>query len=170
MNKFFKALTLSLAIFSVSTVTAAPAPQKVGVVFPTKIMKESPQRQRIIKKLEAEFKDRYLDLQSLEKELGTLEKTLKRDAELMSKSDLTKKQRAIEVKLSEYKLKRKAFEEDNRRRQGEEQQKALVVVRDVINKVAVDGNYDLILNGDQIIFAKPAYDISDIVIKEISKK
>lgn len=170
MNTFFKALTLSLAIFSVSTVSAAPAPQKVGVVFPTKIMKESPQRQRIIKKLESEFKDRYLALQKLEKELQGLEKKLKRDAELMSKKDLAEKQHEIQVKVSDYKFKRKAFEEDNRRRQGEEQQKALVVVRDVINKVALDGNYDLILNGDQIIFAKPAYDISDIVIKEISKK
>ena len=170
MNKLFKILTLTFAIFSISNVAAVPAPQKVGVVFPTKIMKESPQRQRIIKKLEAEFKNRYLDLQSLEKELTKLEKNLKRDAELLSKTDLTKKKREIEVKLSEYKLKRKGFEEDNHRRQGEEQQKALVVVRGVIEKVAKDGDYDLILNGDQIIFAKPAFDISDIVIKEISKK
>jgi outer membrane protein len=88
----------------------------------------------------------------------------------MNKSEVTAMQRKVEVKLSEYKLNRKAFEEDNRRRQGEEQQKALVLVRDVINEVAKEKGYDIILNGEQVVFAKPSYDISDIIIEEISKK
>jgi outer membrane protein len=78
--------------------------------------------------------------------------------------------RQVEVKVSEYKLKRKAFEEDNRRRQGEEQQKALIVLRDVINNIAAQDDYDIILNGEQIVFSKTTLDISDRVIKEISKK
>ncbi|PKG39914.1 OmpH family outer membrane protein [Psychromonas sp. Urea-02u-13] len=169
MKTFLKAATLAVAMISVPAVNAAEV-QKVGVVFPSKIMKESPQRERIIKKLEAEFKARYEALQSLEKEITKLEKSLKRDAELMNNDEVTAMQRKVEVKLSEYKLNRKAFEEDNRRRQGEEQQKALVVVRDVIDAVAKEQGYDIILNGEQIVFAKPAYDISDVVIEEISKK
>ena len=74
------------------------------------------------------------------------------------------------VIVSEYKLKGKAFEEDQRRRQGEEQQKTLALVRDVINKLAKDDGYDLILNGEQIVFTKPELDISDKVIQEISTK
>ncbi|MEH6453989.1 MAG: OmpH family outer membrane protein, partial [Psychromonas sp.] len=91
-------------------------------------------------------------------------------AELMKASDVTKLQRQAEVKVSEYKLKRKAFEEDNRRRQGEEQQKALKLVKEVIDKVAAKGKYDLILNAEQVVFAKPGIDISDAVIKEMSKR
>ena len=106
--------------FSISTAFAASVAQKVGIVFPSEVMKESAQREHIIKKLKAEFKGRYLELKGLEKELSKLDKSLKRDSELMSATDLTKKKREMEVKLSEYKLKRKAFEEDNRRRQGEE--------------------------------------------------
>lgn len=169
MKTFLKAATLAVAMISVSTVSAAEV-QKIGVVFPSKIMKESPQRDRIIKKLEAEFKGRYEALQALEKEITQLETELKRDAELMNKSDVTAMQRKVEVKLSEYKLNRKAFEEDNRRRQGEEQQKALTVVRDVIDSVAKEQDYDIILNGEQVVFAKPGYDISDLIIEEISKK
>ncbi len=156
--------------FSISTAFAASVAQKVGIVFPSEVMKESAQREHIIKKLKAEFKGRYLELKGLEKELSKLDKSLKRDSELMSATDLTKKKREMEVKLSEYKLKRKAFEEDNRRRQGEEQQKVLTVMRDVINQIAKDEHYDLILNGDQIIFAKPSYDISKEVIKKISER
>jgi outer membrane protein len=169
MKTFLKAATLAVAMISVTAVSATEV-QKVGVVFPSKIMKESPQRERIIKKLETEFKARYEALQSLEKEITKLEKSLKRDAELMNNNEVTAMQRKVEVKLSEYKLNRKAFEEDNRRRQGEEQQKALVVVRDVIDSIAKEQGYDIILNGEQIVFAKPGYDISDIVIEEISKK
>lgn len=170
MNMFFKAVTLAVALTSVSTVNAVPKADKIGVVFPTKIMQQSPQRERIIKKLENEFKERFEALQDLGKEISALETTLKRDGEMMAESDATTMQRKIEVMVSEYKLKRKAFEEDNRRRQGEEQQKALIMVRDVINDVAKKGSYDIILNGEQIIFSKPDLDISDIVIKEISKK
>lgn len=171
MKHFLKSLTLILVFFSFSsTVYASEGVQKVGIVFPSEVMKESAQREHIIKKLEAEFKGRYTELKGLEKELQKLDKSLKRDSELMSSPQLLKEKREMEVKLSEYKLKRKAFEEDNRRRQGEEQQKVLTVMRDVINKIAKDGHYDLILNGDQIIYAKPSYDISKQVIKKISEK
>ncbi|AGH81978.1 outer membrane chaperone Skp [Psychromonas sp. CNPT3] len=169
MKGLFKVMMLSVAILATSSVFAADA-QKIGVVYPSKIMKESPQRARIIKKLESEFKGRYQALQALEKKITKYETTLKRDSELMKPAEVTAIQRKIQVKMSEYKINRKAFEEDNRRRQGEEQQKALIVVRDVINSVAKKGHYDLILNGEQIIFATPAYDISDLVIQEISKK
>lgn len=169
MKTFLKAVTLAVVMISVSAVSVADT-QKIGVVFPSKIMQETPQRERIIKKLEAEFKGRYEVLQNLEKEISQIETRLKRDAELMSKSDVTVIQRKLEVKLFEYKLNRKAFEEDNRRRQGEEQQKALASVREVINAVAKEQNYDIILNGEQVVFANSNYDISDLIIEEISKK
>ena len=169
MNTFLKAATLAIAMISASTVSAAET-QKIGVVFPSKIMQESPQRDRIIKKLEAEFKVPYETLQKLEKEITKIETNLKRDAELMSEEDVISMKRKVEVKLSEYKLKRKAFEEDNRRRQGQEQQKALNVVREVIVAVAKKQNYDLILNGEEIVYANPDFDISDLIIEEISKK
>lgn len=169
MNTFLKAATLAIAMVSASTVSAAET-QKIGVVFPSKIMQESPQRDRIIKKLEAEFKVPYETLQKLEKEITKIETNLKRDAELMSEEDVISMKRKVEVKLSEYKLKRKAFEEDNRRRQGQEQQKALNVVREVIVAVAKKQNYDLILNGEEIVYANPDFDISDLIIEEISKK
>jgi len=170
MKAFFKVVSLAVTLVCVSYMNAAQAAQKIGVVYPSKIMQESPQRDKIIKKLENEFKGRYQALQALEAEINKLDKTLKRDAELLSKEKVTDMKRQAEVKVSEYQLKRKAFEEDNRRRQGEEQQKALVVLRDVINKIAKKDGYDIILNGEQIVFAKPAMDISERVIKEISKK
>ncbi|MGB5444090.1 MAG: OmpH family outer membrane protein [Psychromonas sp.] len=170
MKSFFKVVSIAITLVSVSYLNAAQAEQKIAVVYPSKIMQESPQREQIIKKLDSEFKSRYQALQSLEKEIKKLDTTLQRDGELMGKDKVTEMKRQAEAKLSDYKLKRKAFEEDNRRRQVEEQQKAVAVLRAVIDKIAAKEGYDLILNGEQIVFAKPAYDISDRVIKEISKK
>ena len=170
MKTFFKVVTLAATLVFVPYTNAAQAVQKIAVVYPSKIMQESPQRNKIIKKLEEEFKGRYQALQLLENEIKKLETTVQRDAELLGKDKVTGMKRQIEVKVSEYKLKRKAFEEDNRRRQGEEQQKALLVLRDVINEIAAQDDYDIILNGEQIVFSKPALDISERVIKEISKK
>ncbi|MFT6928034.1 MAG: outer membrane protein [Psychromonas sp.] len=170
MKAFFKVVTLAATLVFVPYTNAAQAAQKIAVVYPSKIMQESPQRDKIIKKLEKEFKGRYQALQQLENDINKLEKTLKRDAELLGKDKVTAMKRQVEVKVSEYKLKRKAFEEDNRRRQSEEQQKALAVLRDVINTIAVKDGYDIILNGEQIVFSKATLDISERVIKEISKK
>jgi outer membrane protein len=169
MKVFFKIITLAIAMASISFAQAAEV-QKIGVVFPSKVLNESPQRARIIKKLEAEFKDRIVVLQTLGQSIQELESKIKKDSELLSKEDQVSLKRQMEVKVSEYNLKRKAFEEDNRRRQNEEQEKASTLMRDVINEVAKKGNFDLILNGEQIIFAKPEWDISGQVIQEISTK
>ncbi|TEW51590.1 OmpH family outer membrane protein [Psychromonas algicola] len=169
MKIFFKIITLAAIAASMSVAQAAEI-QKIGVVFPSKVMSQSPQRARMIKKLEAEFKDRYTELQTLGQSIKDIEEKIKRDGELLSTEERTALQRQHQVKVSEYKLKGKAFEEDQRRRQGEEQQKTLTLVREVINNLAKEGGYDLILNGEQIVFTKPELDISDKVIQEISTK
>jgi len=168
MKTILKVMTLAAAIGAISTVHAVES--KIGVVFPSKIMQNSPQRARIIKQLESEFKGRIEDLQGLEKSIKKLEAKIKKDGELLSQNEITGLQRQIEGQVAEYKLKRKAFEEDNRRRQGEENKKVLSVVSKVINDIAKQGGYDLILNGEQMVFSKPSLDISDKVIQEISKK
>lgn len=170
MKNFFKVVTLAVAMASSSFVSAAADAQKIAVVSPSKIMQQSPQLEKIKKKLQNEFKGRYAELLALEKEITEMESTLGRNSGLMAADEETRLKRELEVKASEYKLKRKAFSEDNRRRQGEEQQKSWAVIHDVIKNVATKNGYDVVLSAEQVLFAKPELDISDIVIKEISKK
>ena len=169
MKTFLKAATLAVAMISVPMVHAAE-PQKIGVVSVAKIMKESPQIERIRKKLEAEFKGRYEAIQALGSEITDIEKKLKRDGELMSASEVADLKRQHEVKVSEYQITTKAFQDDNRRRSAEEQQNAMLLVREVIQEVAKAKGFDIVLNGEQVVFVKPASDISDIIIEEISKR
>ena len=170
MKNFFKVVTLAVVMASSSLVSAAQEAQKMAVVFPSKIMQQSPQREKINKKLQAEFKARIDSLKALEKEISNIESKLERDAELMAESEMTSLKRKRAVKLSEYKLEREAFSEDSRRRQNEEQQKSWATIHDVIKSVATKNGYDVVLNGEQILFAAPELDISNLIIKEISKK
>ena len=170
MKNFFKVVTLAVAMASSSLVSAAQEAQKIAVVFPSKIMQQSPQREKINNKLQAEFKARIDSLKALEKEISDIESKLKRDAELMAENEVTSLNRKRAVKISEYKLEREAFNEDSRRRQNEEQQKSWTTIHDVIKSVATKNGYDVVLNAEQTLFADPKLDISDIVIKEISKK
>ncbi len=170
MKNFFKVVVLGAVMASSSLVSAAQEAQKMAVVFPSKIMQQSPQREKIEKKLQAEFKGRIDSLKALEKEISDIESKLERDGALMAESEVTNLQRKRAVKISEFKLEREAFSEDSRRRQNEEYQKSKATLLDVINSVATKNGYDVVLNGEQILFAAPELDISNLVIKEISKR
>lgn len=170
MKNFFKVVTLAVVMASSSLVSAAQEAQKMAVVFPSKIMQQSPQREKINKKLQAEFKARIDSLKALEKEISSIESKLERDSELMAENEMISLKRKRAVKLSEYKLEREAFSEDSRRRQNEEQQKSWATIHDVIKSVATKNGYDVVLNGEQILFAAPELDISNLIVKEISKK
>ena len=170
MKTFFKVVTLAVVMASSSVVNAAQETQKIAVVFPSKIMQQSPQLAKIKKKLEAEFKVRIDELKKLKAEVNKLQQSLQRDAELMAASEVISLQREIEIKSFELKLKSEGLTNDNRRRQGEEQQKSWASIHDVIKSVATKNGYDVILSGEQILFANPELDISNLVIKEISKK
>jgi outer membrane protein len=167
MKTFFKIVTLAVVMASSSAVNAA---QKIAVVFPSKIIQQSPLLEKINKQLEAEFKGRVDELKKLQQEGQKLQSTLQRDRELMSASDAAKLQREIEIKSFELKVKNEGLNNDSRRRRNEEQQKSLLKVQKIIQSVAAEKGYDMVVNGEQLLFAKPELDISDIVIKEISKK
>lgn len=170
MRTFFKAVTLAIVLASSSALSAAEDTQSIAVVFPSKILQQSPQIEKINKELQAEFKDRLTRVNQLQKELAEMDAKLKRDSELMSKEEVTSLKREAQVKMSELNLKGKALKEDTNRRQNEEQQKIIKAMRSSIQSIAEKNGYDLVLNAEQILFAKPELDISDIVIKEISKQ
>ncbi|WP_232800439.1 OmpH family outer membrane protein [Motilimonas sp. E26] len=169
MKQLIKAVSLSLALVAGSFSSAALAAEKIAVVFPAEIFQQLPQKDQIIEKLKKEFQPRINEMKSLENKIKAKQEKEKRDAELMSNDNKTKLSREIQSLVSEYQLKLKAFEEDNRRRQGEEQNKMREKVVKAIDAVAKREGYDLVLNGEAAIFAKPSLDISKKVIAEIGK-
>lgn len=169
MKQLVKAVSLSLALVAGSFSSAAMAAEKIAVVFPGEIFQKLPQKDQLIEKLKKEFQPRINEMKSIESKIKTKQEKEKRDGELMSDADRTKLSREIQGLVADYQLKLKAFEEDNRRRQGEEQNKMREKVMKAIDAVAKREGYDLVLNGEAAVFAKPSLDISSKVVAEIGK-
>ena len=168
MKQWIKAASLSLVILSSSMYAhAAEAAQKVGYVATGQAMAQLAKRYNVSEKLRKEFKDRIDELRGLEGRMKTKVEKMKRDGELMSASDRTKIQRELASLDSDYKLKAKALQEDQRRRGQEEEQKLVMKIRQAIQTVAKKEGYDLVVDAQAVLYANPGDDLSAKVISAV---
>lgn len=143
--------------------------EKIAVVDMGEVFEQLPQREQISKSLKAEFGDRVAEVQKMQEEMRSLIEKQQRDGALMSDAQKTELVRKMDSLKSEFQLKGKALDEDMRRRQGEEQNKLLVLVQKSINTIAEKEKYDLVLQRGAVIFVKPSADISSKVVEALSK-
>lgn len=165
-----KLLTATALMFVMALPMAASAAEKIAVVDMAKVMHEIPQRAAISQALNKEFADRIEELKGLEDQMNKLMEDQKRNAQLMSDEQKRESQRKLESLDANYQLKLKAFKQDSKARQAEEQNKLLVKIQDSITKIAKDNGFDMVLTGQAALYAKPDTDISDKVIKSLSGK
>ncbi|MCG7585209.1 OmpH family outer membrane protein [Photobacterium sp. OFAV2-7] len=168
MKQWIKAAGLSLVILSSSMYAqAAEAAQKVGYVATGQAMAQLAKRYNVAEKLRGEFKDRIDELRGIESRMKTKVDKMKRDGELMSASDRTKLQREMASLESNYKLKAKALQEDQRRRSAEEEQKLVQKIRKAIQDVAKREGYDIVIDANAVLHASPKDDLSSKVISAV---
>ena len=149
--------------------SAIAAEQKIAVVNMQEVMGQIPQSATIMQSLEAEFKDERAALTKLEKDIQYFQEKKQRDAALMSKKEIEELDKKIAEAYREYQTRGKAFQQQIAKRQNEETNKILALVRQAINNIAAKDKYDLVLEQKAVIFSKPDANISEKVIKQISK-
>jgi outer membrane protein len=132
------------------------------------LFSKAPQLELINNALQSEFSERTESLKKLEDEIKKLQSDLQTNDMTYSAQQKTEIQRQIQAKGSDYQLQGKALQEDIKRRQSEENNKLLFVIRKAISKVAEDGKYDMVLSTEGLLHAKPTLNISDAVLKVIS--
>ena len=168
MNKMFRVAGLGLALMGLGFSSVAMA-EKIAVVNVPRVMSELPQMKVIEAKLKKEFEGRVREMQRLESDGQAMAAKLKKDESFMSADERTKMQRKLAEMQSDYNLKGQALQEDQQRRYGEEQQQVLAKVRTAVDGIAKAQGYDLVLNGQAVVFASPKVDISQQVIDQVSK-
>lgn len=166
-KKILLATALTVALVS-PTMAAAPAKAPtVAVVKVSLIMNEIPQTKAVEAKLSQEFAPRQAEIQSLQQKGSQLAQELQ-----MGKyqgDELTKKQRELAQLHSDFQLKVRAFQEDERKRTAEEQRKVEIEVQKAIDAIAKERGIDLVLNEMGVVFISgPSFDISQDVIKRVS--
>ncbi|MBD1575074.1 OmpH family outer membrane protein [Vibrio sp. S11_S32] len=168
MKKLIKVASLSLVVLTASlTATAAQADQKIGYVDTAKVFQTVPQVQAVEKKLEKSSKDKRAELDKLKGQIQAKAEKLKRDAQLMSSSDVDNLRIDIQSMQAKLEVKGKSFQADMNKMKQQEMQKINVKIKSAIDKVAKKQGYDVVLNGQALVYATPAADMTDAVIKEL---
>ena len=151
----------------VSLSSVAYAQPKIGFVNIAKIMEQSPQAEAARKALEREFSGRDKQLTSARDGVLKLEEKMKNDGSIMSEANRLNLERDILSKKRDYNRMRDELREDFNIRRNEELGTLQKKVYEVIQQIAKQEKYDLVLT-QPVLYASPSVDITDRVLQKLN--
>lgn len=167
MNRF---LTFVLVMFcAMLPATAATVDIKIGFVNGERLLREAAPAKRAQAKLEKEFAGRQADLQKLEKQVQALQQSVDRDGTTMSEAERRNKERDLANMTRDLQRGQREYREDLNLRKNEELASMQERANRVIQQIAADEKFDLIVQ-EPVIFASPKIDITDRIIKALADK
>ena len=149
--------------------TAAAADYKIGFVNTERLFREATPAKRAQAKIEKEFATRDAEIQKLAKQVRDLQAALDRDGATMSDADRRNKERDLANQSRDLTRMQREFREDLNLRRNEELAGIQERANKVIQQIAADEKYDLILQ-DPVVYASQRIDITDRVIKALADK
>lgn len=165
--KSFIVFALALLI-AAAPVHAQTNDLKIGVVFVERILKESAPAKRAQQKLEKEFAARDQEIQKLTKQGKDLQTTLEKESVTMSDSDRRSREADLARISRDLQRLQREFREDFNVRRNEEFQVIIERANKVVQQIAEQEKYDLILQ-DAVVYRSPRVDITDKVLKALDK-
>ena len=166
MNKFTLKTVLLSFIVALPMTVAIAADIKIGVVNTPKILDQAPQAEAATKKLEQEFAPREKAIVESQKKLQSMEEKLDRDGAIMSDAEHKKLERDVVALKRDLRRDQDEFREDLNMRRNEELGKLQRRIKDVIDVLAHEGKYDLILY-EGVVYASDKVDITDQVLDRL---
>ncbi|WP_371189020.1 OmpH family outer membrane protein [Thalassotalea maritima] len=171
MKTFIKSVALTAVASSMmmaSSVNAAE--QKIGVVNVQQVVAQLPQMADIQAKITSEFKDQVDGLKKLEGDIKYKLEKRQRDEAILSKKEIEALEKEIVELRQQYAGQAQPLQQQLKRREQEEQQKILMLVKDAVDAVAAKEGYDLIIQQSAVAFSKQDLDISAKVVEHAAKK
>ena len=156
------------ALLAVGTGHAQAADYKIGFVNTERLFREAAPAKRAQSKLEREFAARDADIQKLSKQVRDLQASLEKDGVTMSEGDRRNKERDLANLSRDLTRQQREFREDLNLRRNEELASVQERATRVINQIAEQEHYDLIVQ--EAVFASSRIDITDKVIKALADK
>jgi outer membrane protein len=168
LNRSFAFFAVAL-LFAVASTAAPAADYKIGFVNGERLLREAAPAKRAQAKLEKEFANRQADLQKLEKQVQTIQQSLDRDGATMAENDRRNKERDLANMTRDLQRSQREFREDLNLRKNEELASMQERANKVIQQIAVEEKFDLIVQ-EPIIYASPRIDITERIIKALADK
>lgn len=164
--KQMKIIIAAVSIFLLSSSSFA-TPMKIGVVDLQKVMQTTPKMKALQARLEKDFMPRRDKLVKMEEQLKADMDTFKRDSAVMS--DAQKK--ALESKIIKAKQAFEAEGQEYQRDLSEKHNKSVQAlyekVKSIVDSIAKQGQYDLVLQKDAAPYSASKLDITDKVLAKL---
>jgi outer membrane protein len=164
---------MKLATVFVASMLAMPALHvvaqetvKVGYVNTQRIFRDAPIAQQAAKKIEAEFSRRDQELQSMARQLQSMQDALEKNAVTMSETERRSREKELNDLSREFQRKQREFREDLNLRQNEENAAIIEKANRAIQQLAESEKYDLIVQ--DVVWASPKLDVTDKIIKALA--
>ena len=163
-----KARILSAALLSAWVLTAGAHDLKVGFVNTERVFREAAPAKRAQQKLEKEFAARNAELAKVEKQGRDLQNELERDTVTMAESARRDKERQLADISRNFQRLQREIREDLNLRRNEELASVQERATRVINQIAEQEKFDLIVQ--EAVFASTRIDITDKVIRALANQ
>ena len=163
------AMKMILATMLAAAALAANAAElKIGFVNTERVFREAAPAKRAQQKLEREFAARNSELSTLEKKGRDLQTELERENVTIPEATRRDKERQLADISRDFQRKQREIREDLNLRRNEELASVQERATRVINQIAEQEHYDLIVQ--EAVFAASRIDITDKVIKALADK
>lgn len=141
---------------------------RIAAVNSDRILRDSAAAQVAQQKLEAEFAKRAKDLTDMAHSLKSMSDALDKNGASLSSVERADKQRELSNLDSDFRRKKREFDEDLNQRRNEELAAVLDRANKVIKQIAEQQGYDLIVQ--EAVYVSPRIDITDQVLKALAAK
>src|SRR5678815_1627102 len=147
----------------------APAPaMRIGYVNTERILRDAAPAVRAQRKIEAEFQKRDQELAKVADQLKKMQDDIEKNSVTMSEAQRRNREREFGELNREFQRKQREFREDLNQRRNEELAQVVEQANRVINQIAEQEKFDLILQ--DAVYRSPRIDITDKVIKALESK
>ncbi|GAB5382063.1 MAG: OmpH family outer membrane protein [Aliiglaciecola sp.] len=169
MKQLFKTLFATALITSALISSVAQAQQKIGVINREAIVQQMPQAIASQQALQIEFKDEGAKIDAMRQQMAADLEKLRKDAPTMSEAQIQAEQARLQGVNTEYEALAKPLQEKLQQRRQEENVKVLNLLNQAIQAVIDEEGLELVLDRQAVVFATPAHDISEKVLKKVSQ-
>lgn len=152
--------TMALASTNQSTLT-------VGVIDLAQVLQNSPQMKKAADKLKAEFKPRQERIAAMQEDMQKNQDKIKRDSSVMSQVDLQALQDKVVNERRDLQRMQEDYMQDLQAAQQQAMQGVLQGIDKIVQNIASQGHYDLILQKNSVAFASQRVDITPQVIQQL---
>lgn len=143
--------------------------ESIAVVDVQKVVAQLPQTVAMQQQLQKEFAGPAEEVEKLKSDIQFNMEKFQRESMTMSQEQQDKLRGEIEEMQKQFQAKAQPLQENIRRRQAEERNKIMAIVKQAVDQVAAEEKIDVVLQAQSVAFVTEEKDISAQVVEKASK-